>query len=55
MTSPIEFDPQLCELSDGDLDRNQRNLILAFLPYLGALLSGSEVSHKAYKLVADPT
>ena len=51
MTSPIEFDPQLCEMSEKGLDLTQRNLIMAFLPYLGAPLSGSGVSQKACKLV----
>jgi lipase (class 3) len=51
MTSPIEFNPQLCETSAEDLDLIQRNLIMAFLPYLGAPLSGSDVSQKAGKLV----
>jgi hypothetical protein len=51
MTSPIEFNPQLCEMSDKGLDLTQRNLIMAFLPYLGAPLSGSNVSQKACMLV----
>jgi hypothetical protein len=51
MTSPIEFNPQLCEMPAGELNLNQRNLILAFLPYLGVPLSGSDVSHDARRLV----
>ncbi|MDJ0869810.1 MAG: hypothetical protein QNK03_27185 [Myxococcota bacterium] len=51
MSSPIEFNPQLCQLSDQSLDPIQRNLLMAFLPYLGAPLSGSDVSGKAYELV----
>jgi hypothetical protein len=51
MTSPIDFNPQLCEQSGKGLDLTQRNLIMAFLPYLGAPLSGSDVSQKASKLV----
>ncbi len=39
MTSRIEFNPQLCEMSAKRLDLRQRNLILAFLPYLGTPLS----------------
>ncbi len=51
MTSRIEFNPQLCEMSAKRLDLRQRNLILAFLPYLGTPLSGSDVSQDARKLV----
>ena len=52
MTHQIEFNPQLCEMSDGDLDLTQRSLIMAFLPYLGSPLSGSNVSQQAFKLVS---
>jgi hypothetical protein len=51
MTDSIDFNPQLCEMSCEDLDPEQRNLILAFLPYLGAPLTGSEVSQRAGKMV----
>ena len=51
MTYQIEFNPQLCEMSDEDLELTQRNLIMAFLPYLGSPLSGSDVSQQALKLV----
>jgi hypothetical protein len=51
MTFPIDFNPQLCEKSNRGLNLTQRNLIMAFLPYLGAPLSGSDVSQKACKLV----
>jgi hypothetical protein len=51
MTKLIDFNPQLCEMSREDLNLTQRNLILAFLPYLGAPLTGSDVSQKAGKLV----
>lgn len=51
MTKLIDFNPQLCEMSSEDLNLTQRNLILAFLPYLGAPLTGSNVSQKAGKLV----
>jgi hypothetical protein len=51
MSYQIEFNPQLCEMSDEGLDLTQRNLIMAFLPYLGSPLSGSDVSQQAFKLV----
>lgn len=51
MTKLIDLNPQLCEMSCEDLNLNQRNLILAFLPYLGVPLTGSDVSQQAGKLV----
>jgi hypothetical protein len=51
MSTPVEFDPRLCETPEKRLDLTQRNLILAFLPYLGAPLSGSDVSEDAFKLI----
>ena len=51
MTYQIEFNPQLCEMSDEDLELTQRNLLMAFLPYLGAPLTGSDVSQQAFTLV----
>ena len=51
MARLIDFNPQLCEMSCEDLTLQQRNLIMAFLPYLGAPLTGSNVGRKALKLV----
>jgi MFS family permease len=51
MTQKIEFNLRLCEMSDSDLDLTQRNLVMAFLPYLGSPLSGSDVSRQAFKLI----
>ncbi len=51
MTSRIEFDPQLCETRAAALGLEQRNLVLAFLPYLGAPLAGSDVSEEARERV----
>ncbi len=51
MSSPIDLNPRLCETSAEELDLTRRNLILAFLPYLGAPLSGSNVSEKALELI----
>jgi len=51
MTKLIDLNPQLCEMSCKDLDLTQRNLILAFLPYLGVPLTGTDVSQQAGELV----
>ncbi|MFV8817345.1 lipase family protein [Haliea sp. E17] len=53
MTPTIKFNPQLCAMSENSLDLAQRNLVLAFLPYLGSPLSGLEVSRKASRLVSE--
>lgn len=54
MKSPVAFNPRLRE-TVGKLDpRNpaKRNLIMAFLPNLGAPLSGPDVNEKAHELIA---
>lgn len=51
MNHRIDFNPTLCAMRDQDLDATQRNLIMAFLPYLGVPLTGSNVSQQALKLV----
>ena len=51
MNHRIDFNPALCAMCDQDLNAAQRNLIMAFLPYLGAPLTGSNVSQQALKLV----
>jgi len=54
MKSPVAFNPQLRETVArlDSRDPARRNLILAFLPYLGAPLSGPDVSEKTRELVA---
>jgi hypothetical protein len=51
MTQNIKLNPRLCEMCSEDLDLSQRNLIMAFLPFLGAPLAGSRVSQETFKLV----
>ncbi len=51
MAHHIKPNPQLCGLSHEDLNLTQRNLIMAFLPYLGSPLSGSDVSQQTLTLV----
>ncbi len=53
MTSRIKFNPQLCATPEKSLDLLQRNLVLAFIPYLGAPLSGFDVSRQTCQLVSD--
>ena len=50
MTSPAEFSPRLRKAAK-KLDPAERNLIMAFLPYLGAPLSGPNVGQRAHELV----
>ncbi|TXS95300.1 hypothetical protein FV139_05220 [Parahaliea maris] len=52
MKPSIKFNPDLCSTSASTLDRVQRNLIMAFVPYLGSPLSGPDVEENARKLVA---
>lgn len=54
MELPVEFNPRLRERGEklGRCDPARRNLILAFLPNLGAPLSGPDVSEKACAIVA---
>ncbi len=54
MKSPVAFNPRLREKAER-LDRRdpaRRNLIMAFLPNLGAPLSGPDVNEKTHELVA---
>ncbi len=52
MTSAVEFDPRFLRgVERKTLDPEQRNLILAFLPYFGIPLTGNAVSEKALRLV----
>ena len=53
MRSPVAFNPRLrdTERPDGR-DPVKRNLIMAFLPYLGAPLSGRDATEKTRELVA---
>jgi hypothetical protein len=51
MTQKTKFNPSLCEKAQEDVDLRQRNLIMAFLPYLGAPLTGTAVSQEACKQV----
>ncbi len=54
MKSPVAFNPQLREAVErlDSRDPARRNLLMAFLPNLGAPLSGPGVSEKALELVA---
>ncbi len=53
MTSSVEFNPQLREMGErlGVCHPTRRNLVMAFLPYLGVPLAGPDVSEKACALV----
>ncbi|TMA22308.1 MAG: lipase family protein [Deltaproteobacteria bacterium] len=51
MKSSVAFNPRLRETAE-KLDPAKRNLIMAFLPSLGAPLSGPDVNEKTYELVA---
>ena len=51
MTGKLELTPELRHLSESDLEPAQRNLLMAFLPYLGAPLTGSNVDAKARRLI----
>src|SRR5215471_18196826 len=53
MGIPVAFNPRLRETEQADVrDPAKRNLILAFLPYLGAPLSGRDAHDKTRELVA---
>jgi hypothetical protein len=53
MACSVEFNPQLVEMTSrlAPCEPIKRNLIMAFLPYLGAPLSGPDVSEDARDLV----
>jgi MFS family permease len=48
----LELNSQLCDMCEADLEPTQRNLLMAFLPYLGAPLTGPDVDEKARRLIA---
>jgi len=51
MKSSVAFNPRLRETAE-KLEPFQRNLVMAFLPYLGTPLSGPDVNEKTHELVA---
>jgi hypothetical protein len=53
MRSPVAFNPRLREAERAELrDPIRRNLLLAFLPYLGSPLSGRDAQARTHELVA---